>query len=519
MRRREFLGEAALAAGFALPTLSAAAEEKGRSAACAASGLVSGGEYVQQVRAKVLEPVDVVVAGGGTAGVIAALAAARGGAKTMLIEGRGFLGGMLTDGNAGITMFQKFSGKPEEHAKDLETLAKDPDKLHVAKGIPMEITKRLLAKKYALGNEGTVGAYLFTSSENFKRVLVEMMEEAKVKLRFYSMIVDVVREGKNVRGVVLESKSGREIVPAKMFIDCTGDGDLCVRAGAEYTVGVTKDDICAPQAKIGEMHPMGVMFKVGNVDFDRLFDYLGEHREFFKKQAFAGFSYEEALVRYKKGEMATFCLWRKGKNPRHVQVYNLPDKGVACLGCPIIRGNKDGCNADDMTDAECQLAKLIGNWMDSLRDFPGFEKMFLLQVPQMGVRETRHILGDYVLGLMDIYKQKPFEDCIGFGAHPIDIRPRPKWLNDPETDYPPRWHFQIPFRSLLVKGLENTLVAGRCISATHEASGCVRPTVQCMVIGEAAGTAAALALKKGVTLRGLDYGELRNELKKNGVLC
>ena len=122
MRRRDFIGgSAVLAAGMALPSV--AAEKAG------GATLQPGGEYVQQVRAKVLEPVDVVVAGGGTAGVIAALAAARGGAKTMLIEGRGFLGGMLTDGNAGITMFQKFSGKPEEHAKDLETLAKDPDAL------------------------------------------------------------------------------------------------------------------------------------------------------------------------------------------------------------------------------------------------------------------------------------------------------------------------------------------------------------------------------------------------------
>ena len=517
MRRREFLGEAALAAGFAVPAF-ATAGGKERAEGCAASGLVAGGEYVQQVRAKVLEPVDVVVAGGGTAGVIAALASARGGAKTMLIEGRGFLGGMLTDGNAALTMFQKFSGKHEEHVRDLETLAKDPDQLHIAKGIPMEIVKRLMAKRYAIGNEGTVGAYLFTSSENFKRELIEMMDEAKVKLRFYSMIVDVVKDGTTVKGVVLESKSGREVVPAKIFIDCTGDGDLCARAGADYTVGVTKDDICAADSKIGQMTPMGVMFKVGNVDFDRLFDYIGRNREFFGRQGCARFTYEEAFARYKKGEMATFNLIRKGKDPRAVQVYNLPDKGVACLGCPCIHG-LDGCSADDVTAAECQLAKIIANWMASLREFPGFEKTFLLQVPQMGVRETRHIQGDYVLGLMDIYKQKTFEDCIGFGAHPIDTRPRPKWLNDPETNYPPRWYFQIPFRSLVVKGLDNTLVAGRCISATHEAFGCIRPTVQCMVIGEAAGTAAAMAVKKGVALRGLDYGELRSELKKNGARC
>jgi len=470
----------------------------------------------QRVRAKVLEKMDVVVAGGGTAGVVAAIAAARGGAKTMLIERRGFLGGMLTEGNAGITMFQKFSGKPEEHVRDLACLAKNPDELHVAKGIPMEIANRLLKNRHALGNEGTVGAYLFTSSEDFKRVLVEMMEEAGVKVRLHTMMVDVLRAGDAVSGVVLESKSGREIVPACEFVDCTGDGDLCVRAGAEYSVGVTKDDVCADPKQIGKMMFMGVMYKVGNVDFDRLFAYLKEHPEHYVMQPFARFTYDEAYARYKKGEMCTFNVRRK--DVYGAQVYVLPDKGVACLGCPSVNG-LDGCNAEDVSKGEIAIARLVHDRMEQLRKIPGFENMYLLQVPEIGVRETRHIRGDYLLGLMDIYKQKSFPDCIGFGAHPIDTRPRPKWLNDPATSYPPRWHFQIPFRSLLVHGLSNTLVAGRCISATHEAFGCIRPTVQCMVIGEAAGTAAALAVKKGVSPRDLDYGELRTVLKKNGVLC
>lgn len=515
MKRREFIGGAVMtAAGMAYPALGGASRTE------CTTKLTAGQVYRTEVCAKVREPVDVVVAGGGTAGIVAALASARGGAKTMLIENRGFLGGMLTDGNAGITMFTKFSGKPDEHIKDLRCLAKDPKALHVAQGIPMEIANRLMKARHALGNEGTVGAYLFTSSENFKRVLVEMMEEAGVSLRFHTMIVDVVKSGSCVDGVVIESKSGREVVPAKLFIDCTGDGDLCAHAGAEYAVGVTKDDVCAKPENIGSMHPMGVMFKVGNVDFDRVFAALKEDGSdyYYSKQPFARFSYEEAFERYKKGEMSTFDIRRKSKNPRRFQVYILPDKGVACLGCPSIP-KLDGCNADDVSKAECQLAKIISNWMRDVREIPGFENMFLLQVPEMGIRETRHIRGDYQLGLMDIYKQRDFPDCIGFGAHPIDTHPRPEWLNDPETSYPPRWYFQIPFRSLIVRGLDNTLVAGRCISATHEAFGCIRPTVQCMVIGEAAGTAAAMSIRKGVSLRQLDYGELRAELKKNGALC
>jgi len=179
----------------------------------------------------------------------------------------------------------------------------------------------------------------------------------------------------------------------------------------------------------------------------------------------------------------------------------------------------DGCNADDLSRAECMIAKLLSRWLDGIREVPGFQNAFLLQVPEMGVRETRHIQGDYLLSLMDIYKQKDFTDCIGFGAHPIDTLPRPTWLNDPETSYPRRWYFQIPFRSLIVKKLVNLLVAGRCLSATHEAFGCIRPTVQCMVIGEAAGTAAALAVQQAIPLRQLDWQKLRNQLKANGARC
>ena len=478
-----------------------------------------GEEYVAETRAKVLEAMDVVVCGGGTAGVTAALAVARGGAKTMLIETKGYLGGMLTGGNAGLTMYAKFSGRPEEHAADLKCLAEEPEKLHVAGGIPMEITRRLLAEHAALGNEGTAGAYLFTNSEVFKRVLVEMMEEAGVRVRFHTMVVDVVKSGTELAGIVLESKSGREVVPARQFVDATGDGDVCVRAGAQYTVGVTKDDFCAANGGIGKRTPMGVMFKVGNVDFDRVFTFLGEHPEAFRKQSFARFSYEEALARYRRGEMATFMIAPPGGDPQGMQVYNLPDPGVATLLCWPGGFASDGCNADDLSQAECRMAGMIAHWMDCIRKIPGFEKAFLLQVPEMGVRETRHIQGDYVLGLMDIYKQKDFEDCIGFGAHPVDTKPRPEWLRDPETSYPPRWYFQIPFRSLLVADLENLLVAGRCISATHEAFGCIRPTVQCMILGEAAGTAAALACRSGRALRGIPFAELRAALKANGVLC
>lgn len=475
-------------------------------------------EYICQVKAEVLPEADVVVAGGGTAGVVAALAAARNGARTVLVERYGHLGGMLTHGNAGITMFTKFSGKPEEHEADLEALKDHPEELHIAGGITMEIAERLLAEGIGIGNSGTVGSYIFTSSEDFKCMLFKMMKDAGVRLRLHSMVVDVVKDDGKITGIVLESKSGRQVLPAKQFIDTSGDGDVAARAGVPYTVGVTEQDVCASQAKIGEMHPVGVMFKAGNVDLKRTFDWLSEHPEHYKKQPFARFTFEEARERLKENEMATIDVIRDGEVPARFQIYNLPTPGVVTLCCPQIK-NMDGCDVEELTRAEEIMSSMLGRWFDSIKKVPGFENSYLLQIPEMGVRETRHIQGEYILNLMDIYEQKDFEDCIGLGSHPIDTRPRPEWLNDPETSYPPRWYFQIPFRSLIAQRYENLLIAGRCISATHEAFGCIRPTVQCMITGEAAGTAAAMCVRDNINVRELDYRSLRNTLTEQGVKC
>lgn len=480
--------------------------------------LTPGSHVVSQVRAEVLPPVDVAVIGGGTAGVIAALAAARGGAKTVLVESRGYLGGMLTAGNAGITMYIKFSGRPEEHDIDVKQLKSDPRELQIAGGITMELTNRMLAEGIAIGNEGTAGSYVFTSSEDFKRLLFLMMKEAGVEVRLHSLFADAVKDGDRISGVALESKSGRQFLPATQVIDASGDGDVAARAGAEYTVGVTGRDLCAAEAKIGEMMNMGVMFRVGNVDLETCFDWLEKNPQHFRKQPFARFTFEEARERMRRGENATINIIREHETPGGFQVYNLPTPGMVTLCCPQLKGF-DGCRVEDLSRAEVMMAEMLERWMKSIRTIPGFERSFLAQVPEMGVRETRHITGDHLLTIEDIYHRTHFADCIGFGAHPIDTHPRPAWLNDPETAYPPRWHFEIPYRSLLVKGLANLQTAGRCISATHEAFGCIRPTVQCMIIGEAAGTAAALAVKQGVDPRALDVEVLRNTLKANGGLC
>jgi hypothetical protein len=435
----------------------------------------------------------------------------------MLVERYGYLGGMMTAGNAALTMYMKFSGTAEDHEADQKALGANPEEVQIAGGITKELADRLIESGIGVGNKGQAGSYIFTSSEDFKRLLFDLMAEAGVILRLHSWVVDVLMDGDAVEGVVMESKSGRQIVGAKHVIDATGDADVAVKAGVPYHVGVTPDDLVMKDgAKLGEMQAMGVMFKVGNVDLKQTFAWMEANPTHFRMQSVARHTLADAKECFERGEMACFNIATGFEGPpRGFQVYNLPTEGVVTLCCPCY--NADGTKVEDLTRAETVLASMVDRWLGNIRELPGFERAFLLDCPQIGVRETRHIVGDSRLGIEDIYHQVEFPDSIGRGAHPIDTHPRPKWLNDPSSSYPPRWFFHIPFSALLAKGVRNLMVVGRCMSATHEAFGCIRPTVQCMITGEAAGTAAALCTSEGVDVRQLPFEKLKERLLAQGV--
>lgn len=472
-----------------------------------------GSVYSSTVKAKVVNEIDVLVAGGGTAGCVAAIAAARNGMSVLLIERRGFLGGMMTGGNAALATYMVHNMNRADRGKILAQLATNPSSVQVVGGIPMEIAKRLIDMGAGIGTHGTAGTYVFTMQQELKELLLEMMEEAGVKLLFHSLIVDVIEDDNVVRGIVVENKSGRQAVLARILVDATGDGDVAAKAGAPFVVGVGPDDMAAKDGTpLQSMQEMGVMFRVGNVNMARCFEYLKSHPDKFHMQRFGRMKLDEAYENFLKGDGMICRITAANHN---FQIQSTPISGVFTLCCPKYKGS--GLSANDLTQGEIALAKEVRRRVaDMKKSVPGFEKAYLLDCPEICVRETRHIEGEFVLNIEDIHLSREFKDTIGKGSHPIDIQPIPDVLD--KYVLPACWSFNIPYRCLVPKKIDNLLIAGRCISTTHEASGCTRVTVPCMITGEAAGTAAAMCIKENVKPINLNTDKLRRKLTDQGVV-
>lgn len=473
----------------------------------------AGTRFRQEVEVEVVDTVDVLVVGGGAAGVTAALASARAGARTLLAERSGTLGGMMTTGNAGLTNYIVHQKRQAVQREIVAQLATDPAAVQIVGGLPMEITRRLLDAGAAVGTESTAASYVFTSPARFKWLLLDLMQEAGVRLMLHSVAVDAICADGAACGAVFENKEGRQAVLARNVVDATGDGDIAAWAGCAFSYGITAGDATgkANPGSIGTANAMGVMYRVGNVDLARCVEYVTEHPEHFGTQGLALYGPADVRERFARGEMVTFIA--KGKTTG-LQVYNSPDPGVVTLCCPLYMGN--GLCPAALTEGEFRMRDIIRTQLADIRLVPGFEEAFLLDCPDVCVRESRHILGEYVLGVEDVLAGRDFDDSIGRGAHTVDAHGVPKEIR--QRELPRNWCFHIPYRCLVPRDVENLLVAGRCASYTHEGFGCARPTVQCMVTGEAAGVAAAMACARGVTPRELDVAALRETLTAQGVL-
>jgi len=454
---------------------------------------------------------DVIVVGGGPAGCCAAIAAARNGAQTLIVERVGYLGGMLTGGMVGSSGIYTVSPTSlAYYASVREQLRKDPDRVQLIKGIPREIMRRLISSGGGLGYFGEVPAYVCVHVPSLMKLLLDMMEEAGVAVLFYAQGVQPIMDGNVVRGVIIQGKGGREALEAKVVVDATGDGDVAAAAGAEFEFGRPQDN---------EAINMTLMFTMGNIDMERYFeaevtgqatwppvsreehfaDMRAGHSYWFGTSS--GLSERPEVPEHIRAELDNFT-WSTNHSRGHIFACNSPIPDELYINVTEVF-KKSGTSSWEISEAITIAYKEIELLAEMYKAaVPGFENAYIRQIaPLMGIRETRRITGDYIVTGDDVKQYRKFEDAIAGSGHPIDTSEDNKGRFD-KLD-PGAW-FEVPYRSLLVKGREGILTAGRCISCDHEALGSIRPTATCMALGEAAGTAAAMAVSQQLTPRQLD---------------
>lgn len=445
----------------------------------------------------VLEPVrrtpvagatEVLIVGGGPAGIAAAVSAARAGARVLLAERYGFLGGMATAALVGPLMsYHTAAGHGTAEGE-----AKPPEK--VIAGLVDELVDRMVAIGGAIPPSSAWDYAVLIDAEAFKSVALQMVVESGVELMLHSLAVGVVREGARVRGVVFETKSGRLIVLADVVVDATGDADVAAWAGAPFEVGRPGDGLC---------QPMSLIFKLGVVDRERFEDYVRSHpREFTVAQGLRSL----VAAATERGDLN---LARED-----ILFFPTPVPGEVVVNSTRMV-KVSGINVWDLTAAEIEGRRQTEMLVRFFRKYvPGFEQARLLQTGhQVGVRETRRLLGEYILTEQDVLGGARFPDVVARGSYHVDIH-NPEGRGTVVRRLPPGTSYDIPFRSLLPREVEGLLVAGRSLSGTHEAQSSYRVMPICMATGQAAGVAAACSVRQRVPPRQVEVGAVQAELRR-----
>ena len=452
----------------------------------------SGSYYEEPVKKLPVRKFDVVVAGGGTAGVVAAIAAARQGAKTALIEVKGYPGGTVTEGGTALHSFY-----------NLWKAFPGVKKRQVVRGIPQQIIDRLIKVGGTSGHAEMSKGDNYDSvctcidTEIYKLVTFEMLVEAGVFVCVNTLLAGAIMDGSRIRGVIAESRSGREAFYAKSFVDCTAYGDLAAYAGAKY---IEPND-----------YPVVNSIGVANVNLETLHDFLEKH---------------DAISQLARGR-------RSGKDGQIVRIQGTSAKlpgdfgreagkiGMSMVTTTVhdnyfmfIKLNfkmpVSPTNRDEVAKAELELRKRQFRAIELFREYiPGCEKAFIARTsPKLCIRRGRLITCDYDVLHEDVIEGRHFDDeVMVYGFH--DSAPRYQIRNGGT--------YGLPYRALRAAGVENLLLAGMLITSDHRAHMSTRNTVCCMGQGQATGTAAALCAEKKCGTRELSYGNLREALVKGGV--
>ncbi|WP_095416648.1 FAD-dependent oxidoreductase [Thermogutta terrifontis] len=436
---------------------------------------------------------DVVIVGGGTAGVVAALAAAAQGAKTALIEAKGYTGGTVTEGGTALhSFFNLWKAFP------------GVEKKQVVRGFPQRIIDRLIARRACTGHAEMELGFDYDSvctavdTEMYKLVTMEMLAEAGVHLFLNTLLVSAIRSGETLVAAVTESRAGREAFVAHSFVDCTAYGDLAAYAGASYT---EPND-----------YPVANSIGVANVNVEKYYEFLKSH---------------DALTELARG-------WRDGQEGQIVRLegraVKLPEgfhREAAEIGMSTVTTTVHDnyfmfiklnfkmpvspTNRDAVTAAELELRKRQARAVELFRKYvPGCEKAFIARTaPRLNIRRARCIRCDYDISREEVLEGRHFDDEVYvYGFH--DMAPRYQIKNGGT--------YGMPYRALCVAGLDNLWCAGMMITSDFIAHMSTRNTVSCMAQGQAAGTAAALCALRGLKARALPYRLLRETLEKDDVV-
>lgn len=408
---------------------------------------------------------DVLVLGSGPAGFAAAYTAAKNGAKVILVDQCGEVGGISTSGL--MSHWTGRCGSPLYH----EILQKSADKNEgEAKGV---ITK-------------------YIDSEKLKTLYLEMLCEVGVQLMLYTFAADAICDGDKVLGAMVINKSGKTDIYAKVTIDATGDGDIAARAGAGFDLGRESDN---------KMQPATLMFKVGSVDYDRAV-FLGSF---------------ESTYETENGELQALAKQHISYPAGHILTYKTTLPGI--VTCNMTNAiDIDGTIAEDLTKATLICRRQMEDIVKYLRKFvPGYENCFIVSSASLiGIRETRHFKGKYTLTEQDILSTKIFDDYVvkdahfNFDVHNITGSGLDK--TGVQKHFTQKKGYTIPYRCLLPETVENLLLCGRNISGTHMAHSNFRVMPICVGIGEAAGTAASIAALKNRNLSDITAAEIREKV-------
>ncbi len=447
-----------------------------------------------EFEAPVIADVDVLVCGGGPAGMAAAIAAARQGASTMLIEAQGCLGGMATSGLIGVLMgsWSRDGAYP------------------VIAGIFSEIVERLAAEGGAMparddapggtryaGYAPWHGRTVPIEFEPAKRVFEEVVLESGVRLRYFTSTVATKVEGKNIAGVFIHSKSGLEFIKARAVVDATGDADIAAQAGCPILIGLEDE------GHNGWMSPASLSYVVEDVDYQT-----------FEKYCRAGdYRFRNLISQLRvKGEWPYGNIFISFEMLTPTRFFIKVEPNLESF---------NGLDVDELTVGMVEGRRKVKEQLEILRKyFPGFTHARLVQTaPVMGVRSTRRIIGRYKVTVEDVKNGVSYPDMIALSGYHWDMATpgdqEQRMLH--KTTYG-RPYVEIPYRCLLPRKIENLIVAGRSVSAEWDVMGILRIMPACFAMGQAAGTAAAIAMEAGIPLSDVNIQRLRDTLMQQGAI-